>query len=90
MPTDIPQHNVLVKNLILLSYKVGDKLRLLRDGCNDLVEVISIQNGEELNVDKFWILHSNGHKEEVTHKIFQEPSDIDVDIIPISIEQVKQ
>ena len=79
-----------MKESVLLSYAVGDRLRLLKDGCNEIVDVLSIKTDPETNLESYKVIMNNGNEVQVPQEFLADLSDSDVGQIPVTIDQVKE
>lgn len=89
-PTDVPSYSFCVRHSVLLNYKVGDRLRLVKNGINEKVDVTGIVLTDDATKELFQVALPDGRELEVTHEFLRHHDDTDVGIIPVTPDQVRQ
>ena len=89
MPSDNPGSVSCVKHSILFNYKVGDTLRLIKNGMDHLVDVLAIEMNADSNTEIYHVALPDGQEKTVTQEFLMDPTDNDVGLIPVSLDQVK-
>ncbi len=80
----------LIQHIRNESFKVGDRLRLSKNGLNQNVDVTAVRVDPETGVSYFRVALRDGQEQEVTKEFLFPLDDDDVALIPITAAQIRR
>jgi hypothetical protein len=85
-----PRYRFTPKESLESIHAVGDKLRLSRNGVNQMVEVVAVRIDDSTQVPYFSVALNDGHDIEVTKEFLFPTDEQDIATLPITQAQVEQ